>query len=174
VYPTGNVPIIGLDFPETPPHRALAAEAQVELGEAGIPVTLRPHSPDQYESLVSSGRAEVFVLTIAGTALTPSAFLTPQFVSGNPANVTGLSSSRVDEAVRAADAERKPAAREQDYATAEREVLDQFVLLPIVQLDDRLLVGPRVRGLEVSPLGAIDALTVRVHGSPNRGKKGGR
>ena len=83
------------------------------------------------------------------------AFLLPVFASGAPENVAHLSSPVSDLLLVAASREGDTTKRAALYRRAERAVLDQTAVKPLVQYRTRYLTRRTVRGLQVDALGGV-------------------
>ncbi len=87
----------GIDFDDTGTQRAVAEAMQANLQAVGISVALRPHPFADYLRFAVSGQQEIFRLGWIGAYPTADGYLTPLFHSGLPDNVTGFSSTPVDD-----------------------------------------------------------------------------
>ncbi len=160
-FPNGGIPEVAIDFDDSPAQQALAAAARLELASVGIVATPRPHPVAEYGNFLSGGSQEVFRLGAVTDEPTPEPFLA-QFASQAPDNVVGFAVPAFDSALTTAASDGNVRSRTQTYTLAERSVLDQHAVAPIVQYETRLLVARRVHGLGVSPLGALDLRHVTV------------
>jgi len=157
-------PEVAIDFDDTGTQRAVADAMQANLRAVGISSVLRPHAFADYLKFAVSGQQEIFRLGWIGAYPTPDAFLYPLFRSGLPDNVTGFSSTPVDDLLRAGRAEPDEARRIASYQQAEKLVLDQVPVIPLAQFEFHSLVSGRVTGLVMSALGTFDATRVQVGG----------
>jgi oligopeptide transport system substrate-binding protein len=160
-FPNGGIPVVAIDFDDSPAQQALAAAARLELASVGIVATPRAHPVAEYGNFLASGSQEVFRLGAVTDEPTPQPFL-GQFASQAPDNVVGFAVPAFDSALTAAASDGDTRSRAQSYTLAERSVLDQYAVAPIVQYETRLLVARRVHGLGISPLGALDLRHVTV------------
>jgi oligopeptide transport system substrate-binding protein len=160
-FPNGGMPEVAIDFDDSPAQQAPAAAARLELASVGIVATPRPHPVAEYGNFLSGGSQEVFRLGAVTDEPTPEPFLA-QFASQAPDNVVGFAVPAFDSALTTAASDGNARSRTQTYTLAERSVLDQYAVAPIVQYETRLLVARRVHGLDVSPLGALDLRHVTV------------
>ncbi|HEV7863757.1 MAG TPA: hypothetical protein VGR20_13690, partial [Acidimicrobiia bacterium] len=96
----------------------------------------------------------------------PDGFLTPLFSSTSPDNLTGLASPQVDQALASARSEADPTKRLALYLRAEQMVLDQYVVVPVGQLESRMVASSRVKGFELDPIGTFDGAGVSVSSKP--------
>jgi ABC-type transport system substrate-binding protein len=161
-FPTGNIPEVAIDHDDDPTQAAVAAVIKTDLDTVGIPSVMRPHAFADYGRFLVSGQQELFRLGWIADHPSPDGFLTPLFLSQSPDNLTGLASPEIDEKLTAARAEPDPAKRLELYLQAEQMVLDQFVVVPVAQLENRLVASSRVKGFELDPIGTFDGTAVSV------------
>jgi peptide/nickel transport system substrate-binding protein/oligopeptide transport system substrate-binding protein len=109
-----------------------------------------------------SGQQELFRLGWIADYPSPDGFLTPLFSSNSPDNLTGLASPDIDQKLTAARAEADPTKRLALYLEAEQLVLDQFVVVPVAQLETRMVASSRVKNFGVDALGTFDGAAVSV------------
>ena len=58
---------------------------------------------------------------------------------------------------------RMPSGKRLDlYLQAEQMVLDQYVVVPVAQLESRMLAASRVKGFALDPIGTFDGAAVSV------------
>jgi oligopeptide transport system substrate-binding protein len=160
VFPDGKVPEVPIDYDEDATQAQVAQVIKLDLAAAGIPAVLRSHPLADYGTFLVSGQQELFRLGWIADYPSADGFLTPLFSSTSPDNVTGLSSPEVDQTLSAARAEADPAKRLALYLKAEQLVLDQYVVVPIGQLETRVVAASKVKGFAVDPLGAFDGAAV--------------
>jgi oligopeptide transport system substrate-binding protein len=157
-------PEVQLDFNDDLTQQAVARAIQANLKEVGIPVALRPKAFADYSQFFDSGQQEMFRLGWIPAYPTPDAFLAPLFVTGGSDNVSGFSSPEVDALVAAARLEPDEAKRIATYQQAEKLVMDQVPVVPIVQFQTHAVVADRVEGLQLSAYGTFDATKVSLKG----------
>ncbi len=163
-FPNGGVPEIAIDHDDDPTQTAVAAAIKADLDQVGIPSVTRPHPFAEYPQFLVSGQAELFRLGWVADYPSPDGFLTPLFASTSPENLTALASPEVDQALAAARAEPDSAKRQALYRDVEQQVLGQFVVVPVAQLEVRMAVAKGVQGFTLNPLGSFDGATVGVAG----------
>ena len=163
-FPTGNVPEVAIDHDDDPAQAAVAALIKTELDTVGIPAVLRPRPFAEYGQFLVSGQQELFRLGWIADYPSPDGFLTPLFSSTSADNLTGLASPEVDQKLSAARAEADPRKRLALYMQAEQLVLEQYVVVPVAQLESRMVVSSRVQGWELDGLGTFDGAAVSVPG----------
>ena len=161
-FPAGNIPEVAIDHDDDPTQAAVAAMIKTELDTVGIPSVLRPHAFADYGRFLVSGRQELFRLGWIADYPSPDGFLTPLFSSASPDNLTGLSSPEIDQKLSAARAEADPEKRLALYLEAEQLVLDQYVVIPVAQLESRMVASSRVKGFDLDALGTFDGAGVSV------------
>jgi oligopeptide transport system substrate-binding protein len=162
-FPAGKaVPEVQIDFDDDGTQRAVAQAIQANLQEAGIPSALRPHTYADYLRFAVSGQQELFRLGWIGAYPSADAFLTPLFQTGLRDNITGFTSTPVDNTLKNGRAEPDEAKRIGSYQAAEKLVLDQMPMVPLAQFQFQSVAATRVSGLVVSGLGTFDATKVKV------------
>lgn len=159
-FPGGNVPEIALDFDDDPTQQAVAKAMQANLQAVGIPASLRARPIAEYQAFAVSGQQQLFRLGWIAPYASPDAFLAPLFLSGFPSNVTGFAVPTVDDAIRAARSDADRPSRLARYQEIERTILDQVPLVPIAQFRLLTVAAPRVRGLDLTIMGSVDATKV--------------
>ncbi len=163
-FPGGGIPEVAIDHDDDPTQAAVAASIKADLDSVGIPSVIRPHPFAEYPSFLVSGQAELFRLGWVADYPSPEGFLTPLFSSSSPENLTGLASPEVDHALTAARAEPDASKRLALYRDVEQKVLDQFVVVPVAQLEVRMAVAKGVQAFALNPLGSFDGATVAMAG----------
>ncbi|MDQ3896919.1 MAG: ABC transporter substrate-binding protein [Actinomycetota bacterium] len=161
-FPGKPVPEIQIDFDDDGTQRAVAQAIQANLKDVGIPSALRPHTYADYLRFAISGQQELFRLGWIGAYPTADAFLTPLFQSGMRDNITGFSSTQVDNTLKNGRAEPDEGKRVGAYQSAEKLVLDQMPIVPLAQFQFQSVTSPRVTGLSVNGFGTFDASKVKV------------
>lgn len=111
--------------------------------------------PEYLEGL--SARAyPAFEITWIADYPDPENFLALLFGTGSGENHTGYSNPAVDRLLADAARERDPARRRDLYLQAQQIILDDAVLIPAYHSIDYTLIKPRVKGLQITPLGVLD------------------
>jgi oligopeptide transport system substrate-binding protein len=161
-FPDGRIPEVSIDHDDDATQAAVAQVIKTDLDTVGIPATLRSHPFADYGRFLVSGQQELFRLGWIADYPSPDAFLTPLFSSTSPDNLTGLSSPEIDQTLTSARAEADPEKRLALYLKAEQLVLDQYVVVPIGQLESRMVASSRVKNFRLDPLGSFDGAAVSV------------
>ncbi|MGH9137964.1 MAG: ABC transporter substrate-binding protein [Acidimicrobiales bacterium] len=156
-YPDGAVPEVVFDYDEGQNEAAVAGIVEQNLELVGIPVTPRPHPPDQYGRFAVSGEQQLFRLGWLGLYPSPDAYLAPLFATGSPDNVFGFSDAAVDGLLAQMAAAADPDARQQLAADAEAAILAQAPVVPIAQFRLLTVAAPGVRDLVLSVASTFDA-----------------
>jgi ABC-type transport system substrate-binding protein len=164
-FPDGKIPQLSIDHDDDATQAQVAQVIKLDLAAVGIPAELRSHPLADYGQFLVSGQQELFRLGWIADYPSADGFLTPLFSSTSPDNLTGLSSPEIDQTLTAARAEGDPAKRLGLYLKAEQLVLDQYVVVPIGQLQTRVVAASRVKGFAVDPLGGFDGAAVSVSSS---------
>jgi peptide/nickel transport system substrate-binding protein/oligopeptide transport system substrate-binding protein len=161
-FPDGKIPEVSIDHDDDATQAAVAQVIKTDLDTVGIPALLRPHPFADYGKFLVSGQQELFRLGWIADYPSPDGFLTPLFLSSSPDNLTGLASPEIDQTLASARAEPDPAKRLGLYLKAEQMVLDQYVVVPVAQLESRMVASSRVKGFELDPIGTFDGAAVSV------------
>ena len=161
-FPDGKIPEVAIDHDDDATQAAVATVIKTSLDAVGIPAVLRSHPADAYGGFLVSGQQGLFGPGWIADYPNPDGFLTPQFLSSSPDNLTGLSSPEIDQTLTAARAEPEPAKRQSLYLKAEQLVLDQYVVVPVAQLENRMVASSRVKGFALDPIGTFDGSAVSV------------
>lgn len=156
-FPSGGVPSISIDHDDTPAQNRLAAVARLQLAAVGITAVPRPHPAAEYDDFLVNGDPEMFRLGWVAADPSAEAFLLPVFASGAPENVAHISSKIADISEVAASRTADRVRRNRLYQRAERAVLNEAAIKPVVQYRTRYLARSSVRGLAVDLLGGVFA-----------------
>ncbi|MDQ2650517.1 MAG: ABC transporter substrate-binding protein [Actinomycetota bacterium] len=155
-FPDGNVPIVPIDFDQSPAQEAMARIVADNLDAVGIPTELRPRPIDEYKQFVVGGAHELFSFGWIGAYASPDAYLAPLFASASDDNLVGVASEDLDELLLAARAHPPGAENLDRWAQAERRLLEAAVVVPIAQFRTLAVVSDRVAGWEHRVDGTID------------------
>ena len=155
---------MSLAYDSSPAQQALAAIVAEDLKAVGIPVATQSMSLNDYQHLLVSGAQQLFTLSWIGGDRSPDAYLDPLFRSDSPDNLVGLSSPQVDAQLAQARATEDPAVAGAAWASAEQQVLEAGVVIPIAQFRSQVVVAKRVLGLATAVDGTVDWSLVRVEG----------
>ncbi len=159
-FADGKIPEVAIDFDADATQTAVANSIKADLDAAGIPNVLRPHPFEEYGQFLVSGASELFRLGWIADYPSPDGFLAPLFQSTSPENLTGLQSKDIDDRIAAAQAEPDAAKRQALYREVEQKVLEQFVVVPVAQLEIRQVVAKRVQSFSLSSIGTFDGAAV--------------
>ena len=159
------LPEVQIDFEDDATQTKVATAIQKHLGDVGITAVLRPKPLAEYQQFAVSGSQELFRLGWIAPYPSADGVLNPLFFSSSPNNLTGFSSSAVDDALRAARASGDPATRVAQYQEAEKAVLAELPIIPIGQFEIQSVASERVRDLTVTSTGSFDGRRVWVASS---------
>jgi ABC-type oligopeptide transport system substrate-binding subunit len=159
VYPSG-APEVFLDYDAGTIRDALANAIQADLKEVGITATLRPKPFNDYLNFEVSGQQELFLLGWIAAYPSPEAFLGPLFATGSRNNLVGFNQAAFDTALKVARSQPDDARRATLYQEAERLVLGQVPVIPILQYEVHSVIAKRVNALTLSPTGTFDGSRV--------------
>jgi ABC-type transport system substrate-binding protein len=158
-YPAGP-PEIFLDYDAGTIRDALANAIQADLNEIGVKATLRPKPFNDYLNFEVSGQQELFLLGWIAAYPSAEAFLGPLFATGSRNNLVGFNLPAFDTALKVARSQSDDAQRQQLYHEAERIVLGQVPVIPILQYEVHSVINKRVNDLKLSPTGTFDGARV--------------
>lgn len=156
-FPAGGAPSIAIDHDDTPTQARLAGMARDQLATIGITAVPRPHPAAEYDDFLANGDPEMFRLGWVASDPSAEAFLLPVFATGAPENVAHISSLAADLTEVAASRTAGTIRRNRLYERAERLILEQAAVKPVVQYRTRYLARSKVRGLAVDLLGGAFA-----------------
>lgn len=149
-YP-GGPPRIVVGVPSEGGSPALG-EAVVRMFErAGVPAALEERPLARHVRAVAEGRVDVFSSVWIPEYPAPGAVLRPLFRSGSPDNRTGYASPEVDAALDEARRLLRPADRVAAYREAERRILADLPMLPLLRFRTNVVVDDRIQ----APDGAV-------------------
>lgn len=168
-FPNGNVPTVNIDYDEGAPQDEIARRIHNDLEAVGIPAELRPRpfdsdTGDSYQAFVASGDQELFRLGWIGAYPSPHAYLWPLFASEALDNVIGYSNPRVDDLLRRARRTRRTDRQLELYQRAERRILEDLPIVPLVQFQTHAVVSDRVAGFQLTVNGTFPASQVWLAG----------
>ena len=163
-FPDGKVPLVHIDYDESPVQEAMAEMVAGDLEDAGIPTELRARSLEEYKAFVVSGKQELFSFGWIGAYRSPDAYLAPLFGSSANDNLTNYRSSGVDLLLAAARSSTDARKNAGSWAAAEKTVLEADVVVPIVQFRTQVVVSDRVEGFEHAVDGTVDWSQVSLAG----------
>lgn len=155
-YPDGGVPVVPIDFDQSPAQEAMARIVADDLDAIGIPTELRPRPIEEYKQFVVGGTHELFSFGWIAAYRSPDAYLAPLFASASDDNLVGAVGAEIDQLlVEARSGPLGPEAADR-WATAERLVLEAGAVVPIAQFRTLAVVSERVAGLEHRIDGTVD------------------
>ena len=156
-FPDGQVPVVHIDFDQSPAQEAMARLVAQDLEAVGIPSELRPLPLEDYKRFVVAGTQELFSFGWIGGYASADAYLAPLFASTASDNLTGYGAPAVDAALAAARSSDAAAATATDqWAAAEAQVLSDAVVVPIAQFRTQVVLDDRVQGFAHAVDGTVD------------------
>lgn len=160
-------PTITLFHPRGASHAAIAERMAADLESTlRVRINLRAEDLGRFVSAVRGGQARVFRLGWEPTEPEPSAYLTPLFHSRELGrdNLTGWSNPQVDDLLDEAKASPTLGAAMVRYREAERLVLDDLAIMPLLYYRHTAVVSDDVEHLVWGPMGRMDLAQVRLGG----------
>jgi oligopeptide transport system substrate-binding protein len=152
-----------------PTHEAIAAVVAEDVREVlGLEVTVRSLGLQEYVAGLRAGDMQVFRLGWQADYPSPGSYLVPLFSGDNVGidNLTRYDVAEVTDLLAGARAEQDAEARVEAYRLAERRILDDVALAPILFYRTGQVVADGVNGLTVSALGAVDLTRVWLDDAP--------
>lgn len=166
-FPQGSPPPVTIDVSEGPPLvDAAMREIIDDLGRVGIVATPRVTPAAQYSERTAAADREIFQTSWSAAYPSPDAFLTPLFSSGSISNVSLLKDPKVDETIANAQKSNDVYARDQQFQSAERRVMEQLPLIPLAQFPVNSVAAGVVRGVDPLPTGNFDIADVWLTNTP--------
>ncbi|MFJ2770998.1 ABC transporter substrate-binding protein [Streptomyces sp. NPDC087300] len=146
-----------LAHPSTPVDADRAEAVRVGLEKAGFKVTVKPVSPETYWADASSGKYDLFRMSVGGGLPTAANYLPDYFDGRVPSetssNYSRLNSKKVNEAIDAANAAPDLEKAGELWSKVNRLVLEQAAAVPVYVPDRSYLYSPALRGLQVDLTG---------------------
>jgi oligopeptide transport system substrate-binding protein len=149
-------------------HTAIAEAMAGDLEEAlGVTVDLQGRDLQPFVLGVRRGEIPLFRLGWESSEPDPGAYLYPLFHSSQVGadNLTRYSDEEVDRLLDEARASADDDAARAAYAEAERLILADAPVVPLLWYRHTKVVAPEVRGLRWSPLGRVDLARVWLEGT---------
>jgi oligopeptide transport system substrate-binding protein len=150
---------VTLAFNRGPTHAAIAERMAADLEAAlDVEVDVVNSELQAFVQAVRRGDHSVFRLGWDASEPDPGAYLYPLFHSSQIGqdNLSRYSDEEVDALLDAARADPERGASLRAYGAAERAVLDDLPVVPLLWYQHGLVVAPTVRDLHVSPFGRMD------------------
>ena len=166
-FPAGGpaVPEVLLDHEATPTETALAQAIEQQLETAGIPVTLRGHSSEEFPVFAASGQPALVRLGWVGGWVAPDAYVEPLFRTGAADNIPGFTDPRVDALLDQAARTVPASERLRLLGEAEALVLEAAPIVPLAQFQLLSVASPRVQNLVLGVDGTFDGAAVSLAAS---------
>ncbi len=153
----GKSPDFTIDHLDASPSRELARAVSTMLGEAGLRVSVRAHSPAAYLKLLRSGKHEIAELGWLSDVPSPDPFLAQQLRTGSTNNHTGFADKTFDRQIDAARKASSESVRLAAYTAAETRALAALPLAPLVFFESHIATRGSVRGFRLDGAGVFDA-----------------
>ncbi|MFP5309234.1 MAG: ABC transporter substrate-binding protein [Actinomycetes bacterium] len=152
-----------------PTHEAIAAIVAESLREVlDVEVAVRSQGLQEYVAGLRAGVMQVFRLGWQADYPSPGSYLVPLFSGDNVGvdNLTRYDVAEVTQQLEAARAEMDATARVEAYRAAERRILDDVAIAPMLFYRSAQVVAEGVNDLTVSPLGSVDLTRVWLDDAP--------
>jgi oligopeptide transport system substrate-binding protein len=146
-------------------NAAIAERVAEDVAAAlGVEVDTEPLDLEAFVPAVRGGEAPWYRLGWEANVPDPGAYLEPLFHSRNVGgdNLTGYADEETDELLDAARAAVEPTAAHEAFQAAERRILDDVALIPLLVERRAMVVVPGVEGLFWEPTGQVDLTRVRL------------
>lgn len=165
-YPDGVIPSVSIDVADDPTQQEVASLVSTALQAVGIPSEVRVFDTEGYAAAVEAGDVGLFRLGWIGGYESAGAFLDPLFSSGSPDDVSSFAVAEVDAGLEQARSTADFAARMQEYAAVEAQVMARVPVLPLGQFQWTSVATQRVQGLDVGLDGTFDVTAVSLAPPP--------
>ncbi|MCB0995233.1 MAG: ABC transporter substrate-binding protein [Acidimicrobiales bacterium] len=154
--PFAEVPEVLLDVAvdESGREGRLAAAVAEDLAAAGIPVTVREHSVAEFVDVAADGELGLFRSGWVAMFPSPDSYLAA-FLSDGSDNLTSYGDAAVDELLDVARSAADPDERDEAYHKVEQALLEAVPVIPIAQLQIRMLVSERAQGVQFRSDGTL-------------------
>ncbi|MGI9600932.1 MAG: ABC transporter substrate-binding protein, partial [Acidimicrobiales bacterium] len=157
VFGDAVVPTIGIDYLADDEAEAAIAEALAgDLEASGVPTELRPATVIELEERIAAGEHMLFRFGWVPGYLDDQAWIDSLFRSDGPDNVFNLAESEVDDLIAELSAVTDPEDRRAIAEDLEREVLTQYVVLPVLARQQVMARAEGVDGVELRSDGTFD------------------
>jgi oligopeptide transport system substrate-binding protein len=138
-----------------------AGFAQMYERNLGVSIAVHEVEDDYYGDLENQ-RLQMFYVGWVADYPDPENFLDMLFHSDSHGNYSAYSNSRVDSILERARVEQNDQARLALYREAERMILDDSPVIPLLHDVTYYLVKPRVTGLTLTPMGLLSLRDIEV------------
>lgn len=162
-YPGGQgLPPIKLSYRTEGPAAEIAQTVQANLAAVGIPVELEGLESGLFMEKMLSGQSSFFMVSWQADYNSPDTFLYPLFKSDQPQNVFAYKSSDVDGLLDKARSSAESRDRIKAYNDAERLILADAPVVPLIFRQDVMAYSPKVTNFVHTSLGdlALNEITV--------------
>lgn len=162
-FPEGKgLPAITLTYRTEGPAGGAAQAIQSQLKDIGVMVELEGLQSGVFLERMLAGDLSMFIVSWQADSLTIDTFLYPLFKSDEAQNVFVYMNPDVDKFLDDARAESDLSDRIKLYNEAERKILEDAPVIPVVFYKDVMVYSPRVTKFVHTPLGelALNEITV--------------
>ena len=153
-----------LEYTAGPPHDQVARAVKANLEDIGLKVKLRGYGFTKYLKLLQKGKQQIYRLGWIAEYPVPDVFLSSLFGSGSPDNHGGFRSSKVDQLLAKAHAERSEGRRHQLYIAAEKAIMRKVPIVPLGSFITHWAAQNGVQGIEFDVMGGFDAASISLGG----------
>ncbi len=131
-----------------------------DLEAVGLTAVAVPHSAEEYAAAAAAGELGLFRFGSISTTLSAEAFVGLPFHSDGSDNLTGTSIDRVDELIDEARRTDDGDVRAELYSDAERILLAEAVVVPLVEFQHLVLLGETLESAGLEPDGSLNLAEV--------------
>lgn len=155
-YPEGRgLPPLKLNYRTEGPAGDIAQTIQANLNAVGVKVELEGMESGAFFEKLTSGGLGFFVVSWMADYNSPDTFLYPLYKSDQPQNVFGYKSSDVDGLLDKARSSAESKDRVKAYNDAERMILADAPIIPVIFGQDVMVYSPKVTNFVHTPLGDL-------------------
>lgn len=162
-FPEGRgLPPITLTYRTEGPGGKMAQAIQSQFKDVGVKVEIEGLQSGVFLEQMLAGDLSLFNISWQADILSVDTFIYPLFKSDEPQNVFAYANPDVDELLDKARSEPNLSDRIKIYNEAERKILDDAPVIPVVFYKDVMAYSPRVTKFVHTPLGelALNEITV--------------
>jgi ABC-type transport system substrate-binding protein len=151
-----------LAIPATAADERIATLLAADLQAIGITLKLQPVPPASYLSVLAAKQPSLHLFTLpwTGDPPLPDTFLSTQFATHSPRNLTGYANATTDTLLTQAHSTADTSTRTRLYQQAESTILTQTPTIPLLEARSNFAVTHAIEGATITPTGALTLATI--------------
>jgi len=159
---TGTAPSLTLAVPATAPDERIAKLIAADLHAVGITLKIHPIPAATYLAALAAKQPAFQLFTLPWTGDPPLAatFLTTQFATHSPLNLTGFANPTADTLLTQAQSTADTSTRTHLYQQAESTILTQTPTVPLLEARSTFALTHLIEGATITPTGALNLATI--------------